>query len=129
MDRRSALMVAAEPVLAELAHQLDGASYCVVLADRQSRIVECTAGSEQLCARLAGLGVVRGGVFREETTGTNSIATAHELRQGIASAVRSTISKHSNRSAAMASRSSIRPLAASTASSTSRAWPETNHLC
>ncbi|MEV4732349.1 helix-turn-helix domain-containing protein [Saccharopolyspora sp. NPDC049426] len=83
VDRRSALMVAAQPVLAELAQQLDGASYCVVLADRQSRIMECTAGSTQLRERLAALGVVRGGVFREETTGTNSIATAHELRQGI----------------------------------------------
>ncbi|TPQ16875.1 hypothetical protein FGD71_040380 [Streptomyces sporangiiformans] len=84
VDRRSRLVAAAEPVLADLAEQLGDAAYCVVLADRESRIVDVPVGARRLRDRLAGLGVVAGGVFLEETTGTNSIATAHELRQGIA---------------------------------------------
>ncbi|NGO08926.1 hypothetical protein G5C60_15265 [Streptomyces sp. HC44] len=84
VDRRSRLVAAAEPVLAELAEQLGDAGFCVLLADRESRIVDVPVGARSLRDRLAGLGVVAGGVFLEETTGTNSIATAHELRRGVA---------------------------------------------
>lgn len=84
VDRRSRLVAAAEPVLTELAEQLGDADFCVLLADRESRIVDMPIGARRLRGRLEGLGVVAGGVFLEETTGTNSIATAHELRRGVA---------------------------------------------
>ncbi|MQS38873.1 GAF domain-containing protein, partial [Streptomyces katsurahamanus] len=84
VDRGSRLAAAARPVLAELSEQLGDAAYCVVLADRGSRIVAPTAGARGLRARLEGLGVVSGGVFLEETTGTNSIATVYEVRRGLA---------------------------------------------
>ncbi|MEU1520329.1 helix-turn-helix domain-containing protein [Streptomyces sp. NPDC005811] len=84
VDGRSRLVAAAEPVLADLATEIGDADFCVLLADRESRIVNMPFGARQLRARLETLGVVAGGVFLEETTGTNSIATAHELRRGIA---------------------------------------------
>lgn len=40
IDRRSRLLVAANPVLDELAHQLSGTGFCVMLADRESRLVD-----------------------------------------------------------------------------------------
>lgn len=84
VDRRSRLVAAAEPVLAELAEQLGDAAHCVLLADRESRIVDVPVGPRKLRNLLEGLGAVAGGVFLEETTGTNSIATVYELRRGIA---------------------------------------------
>ncbi|MGW1024266.1 hypothetical protein ACWD4J_11210 [Streptomyces sp. NPDC002577] len=83
-DRRSRLVVDAEPVLAEVAEQLGDMGFCVLLADRDARIVNVPVGAGTLRKRLEGLGGVPGGVFLEETTGTNAIATAHELRQGFA---------------------------------------------
>ncbi|GAA2258067.1 dihydroxyacetone kinase operon transcriptional regulator DhaR [Streptomyces amakusaensis] len=84
VDRRGRLATAAGPVLTELADQLGDASFCVVLADRASRIVAPTVGPRGLRNRLEELGVVAGGVFLEETTGTNSIATVYEVRRGLA---------------------------------------------
>ncbi|MER5435878.1 helix-turn-helix domain-containing protein [Streptomyces sp. NPDC002588] len=83
-DRRSRLVMAAEPVLAEVAEQLGDMDFCVLLADRDARIVNVPVGAGTLRRRLEGLGGVPGGLFLEETTGTNAIATAHELRQGFA---------------------------------------------
>ncbi|WP_188195270.1 sigma-54-dependent Fis family transcriptional regulator [Nonomuraea sp. SYSU D8015] len=84
VDRRSRLVAAARPVLEQLAEQLGDAGYCVILADRESRLVDVPIGARTLRDRLAALGVVAGGVFMEETTGTNSIATVYELRRGLA---------------------------------------------
>ncbi|MEU4343930.1 helix-turn-helix domain-containing protein [Nocardia sp. NPDC023852] len=84
VDRRSRLVAAAAPVLTKLAEQLADTPFCVLFADRESRIVGMPTGSRTLRDRLDRLGVVTGGVFLEETTGTNSIATAHELHRGVA---------------------------------------------
>ncbi|MFF8955091.1 sigma-54-dependent Fis family transcriptional regulator [Streptomyces sp. NPDC014894] len=85
VDAGGRLATAARPVLAELAAHLGDLAFCVVLADRSSRIVAPTVGGEGGLRRLLeGLGVVSGGVFLEETTGTNSIATVHEVRRGLA---------------------------------------------
>ncbi|MBY8857311.1 Fis family transcriptional regulator [Nocardia sp. CA2R105] len=81
--RRTRLITAATPVLSRLADQLSDAPCCVLLADRDSRIADDPVGSTRLRDRLEGVGAVAGGVFLEETTGTNSIATAHELRRGV----------------------------------------------
>lgn len=84
VDRRSRLVAAAQPVLQQLADQLGDTGYCVILADRESRVVDVPLGARPLRSRLEALGVVAGGVFMEETTGTNSIATVYELRRGLA---------------------------------------------
>ncbi|MEQ4723659.1 helix-turn-helix domain-containing protein [Nonomuraea sp. B19D2] len=84
VDRRSRLVAAAQPVLEQLAEQLGDTGYSVMLADRESRLVDVPIGARKLRGMLTGLGAVAGGVFMEETTGTNSIATVYELRRGLA---------------------------------------------
>lgn len=81
--RRTRLLTAASPVLARLADHLSAAPYCVMLADRESRLMEDPIGSSALRGQLATVGSIAGGVFLEETTGTNAISTAHELRRGV----------------------------------------------
>ncbi len=46
--------------------------------------MDLPVGARGLRDRPEGLGAVAGGVFMEETTGTNSIATVYELRRGLA---------------------------------------------
>jgi sigma-54 dependent transcriptional regulator, acetoin dehydrogenase operon transcriptional activator AcoR len=84
VDRRSRLMVAATPVLDEMAAELDGTAFAVVLADRDALLTDFRFGLDRLRPKLAEVGTVEGRRFREETTGTNSIATAFELRRGVA---------------------------------------------
>ncbi|GHE76325.1 siderophore-interacting protein [Amycolatopsis deserti] len=84
VDRRSRLAVAAGPVLDEMARQLEGTGFSVVLADRCARIVDLRFGTPALRPRMEKVGAVAGRVFSESTTGTNSIATTHEVRAGVA---------------------------------------------
>jgi len=84
IDRRSRLMVAATPVLDEMAGELEGTGFAVILADRNARIVDLRYGVRHLQPKLEKVGTVEGRRFLEETTGTNSIATAFELRRGLA---------------------------------------------
>ena len=84
VDRRSRLMVAATPVLDEMAVELDGTRFAVILADRNALLTDFRFGQERLRPKLHDVGTVEGRRFREETTGTNSIATAFELRRGVA---------------------------------------------
>ena len=64
--------------------ELDGTGYCVILADRSARLVALRYGDPAVRPRLETLGAVEGRRFVEEATGTNSIATTFELRQGVA---------------------------------------------
>lgn len=84
VDRRSRLMVAAEPVLDELADELDGTGFSLILADRSARLVDIRCGTTALRTRMETLGARQGSRFVEETTGTNSIATTFEIRRGVA---------------------------------------------
>ena len=83
-DPSSRLLCAADPVLNTMAAALDGSDYAVMLADRDARIVATRWG----CARMRMpqlLGeALPGTIFREATTGTNSIATTYELRHAVA---------------------------------------------
>ena len=83
VDRGSRLMVAARPVLAEMAAELDGTGFCTILADSAARLVDVRVGQPALQPKLEAVGAAVGRRFVEETTGTNSIATAHELRRGV----------------------------------------------
>lgn len=84
VDRRSRLLSAAAPVLDEMAAELGGTGHAVFLADRNARLVSMRYGVPQLRHKLEEVGAVEGRLFLEETTGTNSIATAFELRRGLA---------------------------------------------
>src|ERR1700742_3061914 len=84
-DTSSRLLRTADPVLNTMAAALDGWDYCVMLADRDARIVGTRWGCARMQRMFELLGAeLHGTTFREETTGTNSIATTYELRRAVA---------------------------------------------
>ena len=84
-DTSSRLLRVADPVLNTMAAALDGWDYCVAWADRDARIVASRWGCARGRRMFKVLGeALHGTIFREETTGTNSIATAYELRHAVA---------------------------------------------
>lgn len=82
VDRRSRLLVAAAPVLDDVAHQLAGSRICVLLADSEARIVDRRVGDPRLVTLLDRISAVPGTVYDEASTGTNCIATPLEVRRG-----------------------------------------------
>lgn len=82
-DRRGRLLTAAAPVLDQIAQELDGSGFGVLLADCRARIVARRFGATFLRSAFDRAGVVAGSQFLEETTGTNAIATVFELRRGV----------------------------------------------
>ncbi|GGF24157.1 sigma-54-dependent Fis family transcriptional regulator [Williamsia phyllosphaerae] len=80
VDRRSRLLAAAEPVLDRMESMLARTRYCVLLSDRDARLVDLRFGSHQVRDAVTATGTVLGRPFSEQTSGTNSIATVHELR-------------------------------------------------
>lgn len=83
-DPRSRLLVAASPVLEDLESKLGGTSYCILLADRQCRIIHRWFDDRRVERILDDVGARPGSTFLEETIGTNALGTAFELRKGIA---------------------------------------------
>lgn len=83
VDPRSRLVQAAAPVLDELAGQLEGTGYCLILADRDARIVDRRFAGRAVDRVLDSVSAVPGTQYLESATGTNAIATVHELRRGV----------------------------------------------
>lgn len=83
-DQQSRLIMAAGPVLDEMAAALEGTRFGVALADQEARLIDLRMCDRALRSRLEQLGVVHGRVFGEEHIGTNSIATALEVGRGVA---------------------------------------------
>lgn len=83
IDQSSRLMVAAKPVLREMAEQLTGTRYCVLLADRECRIVDRWFDTPEVERALEGISAVPGCYFAEEAIGTNGLGTPMEVRRGI----------------------------------------------
>lgn len=84
VDRRSRLVVAAEPILDRMAQDLADTRFSVLLADSTSVIVDQRVGQRSLSAALERVMAVPGSRYVESVSGTNALATAFELRQGIA---------------------------------------------
>lgn len=83
-DRQSRLLDAAEPILDRIARDLDGTGYCVLLADRDARLIDMRFGQPRIEERMEVDGAMPGRRFSEDNTGTNSIATVHEMRRPLA---------------------------------------------
>jgi len=83
IDHESRLVRAAKPVVDELADDLRGSPFCLLLADRNACIVDRWFSDAAVEHAVDGIGALVGRTFTEETSGTNSIATAYELRRGI----------------------------------------------
>lgn len=84
VDRRSRLAIAAGPVLDRMIEELSDTRFSVLLADRTSRIIDRRTGQQGLDKALDRVLAVPGLQYLEETSGTNSLATAYELRRPIA---------------------------------------------
>jgi sigma-54 dependent transcriptional regulator, acetoin dehydrogenase operon transcriptional activator AcoR len=84
VDRDSRLVSAARPVLDDLESQLADSRFSLLLADRDSRIVERRCGRRELRTSLDGVLAMPGNRYSEETTGTNALASAYEVGTGIA---------------------------------------------
>ena len=83
VDPGSRLMVAARPVLDGVAEHLRGTRFSVLLADRDARIVDRRFGETRLASALDHVLAVPGCRYTEDVAGTNALATAFEIRQGI----------------------------------------------
>lgn len=80
VDPRSRLLSAAGPVLDRLASILAGTDVCIILADRDVRLVDLRPGTVIIGDAVGENGAVVGNLFSEQSSGTNSVATVHELR-------------------------------------------------
>jgi len=84
IDRRSRLVVAAEPVLNRMAQDLVDTRFSVLLADSASVIVDRRYGQRSLTGALDRVMAVPGSQYTEAVSGTNALATAYEVRHPIA---------------------------------------------
>lgn len=80
VDPGSRLLRAAGPVLDRMASILTGTDVCIILADRDVRLVDLRPGSATIGDAIGENGAVVGNLFSEESSGTNSVSTVHELR-------------------------------------------------
>ena len=79
----SRLVMAAHPVLEQLADALDGVLAGGLLVDRAATVVDRYFGHPQMRAAADRLGAQPGVSFLEERAGTNAIGTARETREPI----------------------------------------------
>lgn len=83
VDRRSRLVSAATPVLDRMVDELSGTRFSILLADRDAWIVDRRLGESGLGRQAEQVCAVPGQRYVEQTSGTNALATAYELRQPI----------------------------------------------
>ncbi|GAA4531947.1 sigma-54-dependent Fis family transcriptional regulator [Amycolatopsis samaneae] len=83
IDRASRLLVAARPVLDEMAGQLRGTRFCTLLGNGDARIVDRWCDAPLVERALDGVGAVPGKGFAEESAGTNGLGTPLEVRRGM----------------------------------------------
>ncbi|WP_051791334.1 sigma-54-dependent Fis family transcriptional regulator [Amycolatopsis jejuensis] len=83
VDRTSRLMTAARPVLEQLAEQLAGTRFSILLVDRDCRLVFRWFGDRGLQRQLEEIGVLEGSQLSEGRVGTNALGTPHESRQAV----------------------------------------------
>ena len=84
VDKHSRLAVAAGPVLDKMFDELADTRFSIALADRTSRIIDRRVNSQAIGRALDRVLAVPGFQYLEEVSGTNSLATAFELRRPIA---------------------------------------------
>ncbi|TVT25152.1 hypothetical protein FNH05_32295, partial [Amycolatopsis rhizosphaerae] len=83
VDHSSRLMTAGRAVLDELSRQLEGTQFCVLLADRDCRIVYRWFGDRRLQQQVEGIGAVLGSQFGEGRIGTNALGTPYESGKAV----------------------------------------------
>ncbi|WP_345411775.1 sigma-54-dependent Fis family transcriptional regulator [Pseudonocardia xishanensis] len=84
MDSSSRFLVAATPVIDELASRLNGYPVCLMVADRDGNVVHQWSGDDRLRGGLESHGVVFGAGLTEHLAGTNAVGTALEVGHAVA---------------------------------------------
>lgn len=79
LDTDSRLLRAAMPVLDQISEQITGTGFCVLLADRECRIVASVYADENIRRSVERLGVVDGSLLAEDAAGTNAVGTPLEM--------------------------------------------------
>ncbi|ANZ24357.1 Fis family transcriptional regulator [Rhodococcus sp. WB1] len=82
-DAAGRLLDAARPVLDELRTQLAGTGCCILLVDRDCRIVARLFDAAPMQRAMEEIGVVPGATLSEDTYGTNALGTPFEVRQSL----------------------------------------------
>ncbi|AFM20521.1 transcriptional activator of acetoin/glycerol metabolism (plasmid) [Mycolicibacterium chubuense NBB4] len=82
-DQDSRLLRSAMPVLEQLGQEIADAGLCLLLADRDGRIVRSVVDSTTFARRVENLGIVTGACFSEDLAGTTSLGTPLEVRRGV----------------------------------------------
>lgn len=80
-ERPQRLRRAADPVIDQLAEQLDDGTISILVADSDAQIVDRRAGGRDLSKALDAAYVAPGFLYAEEFTGTNGIGSALEERR------------------------------------------------
>lgn len=73
------LLRAAAPVLEQISQQISGTGFCVLLADRNCRIVASVYADDRIRHAVENLGVVDGSLLGEDSAGTNAVGTPLEM--------------------------------------------------
>ena len=84
VDQGGKLATAAGSILDKMSADLIGTSFAILLSDRKARIIDRRVGRKETYSYLDRIHAVPGIRFTEETSGTNALATAYELRRPIA---------------------------------------------
>jgi sigma-54 dependent transcriptional regulator, acetoin dehydrogenase operon transcriptional activator AcoR len=83
LDGSSRLLQAARPILAEMDSQIQGTGFCVLLADRDCRIVARLFDGAKVERMIDAAGAVLGTRFGEDCVGTTALGTPLEIRRGV----------------------------------------------
>lgn len=80
VDTTSRMFRAAAPVLRRMRADIDGERLSVMLVGAQAEMLTTVNGCQQIDAVVERIGATPGAVWREDTTGTNALATPFETR-------------------------------------------------
>lgn len=80
VDTRGRLFRAAAPVLHRIRTDIDGERLSVMLVGAQAEMLTTVNGCRQIDTVVERIGATPGAVWREDTTGTNALATPFETR-------------------------------------------------
>lgn len=81
VNRDGRLFRAATPVLQRMRSEISGERLSVMLVNSQAEMFATVNGCAQIDAVVERIGATPGAVWREDTTGTNALATPFETRQ------------------------------------------------
>ncbi|MBS4727356.1 hypothetical protein MSM1_02925 [Mycobacterium sp. SM1] len=83
VESDSQLLRSARPVLDEMGDQIAGTGVCLLLTDRECRLVHRVFDSSQVQRRMERFGILQGSLFSEDAVGTSALGTPAEVRHAV----------------------------------------------